>query len=336
MVFPYLGASNWELGTALDGFWDSEVDTNAKLNVRHYTELFASPVREVPFRGAYCPQINLALGTADAYLEEAITIGLAARRFVRFYVYVQGLTMAASDRFTLFQFQSAGPTSEVVVDVRNNAGNLEILAAETGAAGAPNIRNADLVQGQWHCVELDVTIDAGVGNDGIIRLFLDGQQVGTDLGGLDQAAITQMRLGTMGIDAGTTAGHVLFDEFVVDDGTTRIGTLDRYEVTRLMTQSGHIFLGQGQIEEAYVYDGDSADSTLELYDTDTADTLQPLILPRLRLTSADRIGDKWLSMGTFKRGCYASLGGTNTRAWITARIANHSVAAIQLHAARRR
>lgn len=331
MAPPYTFQSNWEDGTLSP--WDSETDTESKLNILHYTQLFASPVREMPWRGAYAPHIDLSLGTADAYFEEAVAVVANAVRFVRFYFYAQGLTMAASDRFTLFTLQSAGPVSEVVIDIRNNAGVIEILAAETGAAAT--VRAAQLIQNQWHAVELRADIDAGGGNDGTIDFYLDGRQVSTQLGSLDQADIAQMRLGAMGIDAGTTAGHLLFDEFVFDDA--RVYPFDgRYSLPRELTQTTHVAVGPGQVEDVYLRDGGSADAILTLYDTDIADISAGLVISPLDYTSGYRFGDPWLSGGTFKRGCYAVLSGTNPRAFIGLRHAAQSKAGVENVAAFRR
>jgi hypothetical protein len=328
---PYEFQSNWEDGTLSP--WSTETDTESKLNIRHYTQLYASPVREMPWRGAFAPHIDLSLGTADAYFEVAQTIAAAAVRYVRFYLYAQGLTMAASDRFTIFTLQSAGPVSEVVIDIRNNAGVIEILAAETGAAAT--VRAAELIQNQWHAVELRADIDAGGGNDGTLDFYLDGRQVSTQITTLDQAAITQMRLGAIGIDAGTTAGHLLFDEFVLDDA--RIYPFDgRYSIPRELTQSSHVVVGPGQVEDVFLRDGGSADCTLTLYDTDIADLSAGLVITPLDFTAGYRFGDPWLSGGTFKRGCYAVLAGTNPRAFIGLRNGAQSKSGVENVAAFRR
>lgn len=316
MVFPYLFQENFESGV-LPGAFDSETDTQGKLTSAHYTRLGSSTVREVPVRGAYAAHIDLSPGTADAYLQEALAIAAAATRWVRFYVYAQDLVLAASDRFTIFSLLSGGTTQEVVVDIRNNAGQLEILSAETGAAAT--VRASPLSERAYHVVELAVTIDSGVGNDGTITFFLDGFQVGTAITALDQAAIDTLRFGVTGQDAGTTAGHLLLDELVIDD--TRVFPFDgRYTLPRHLTLSSHVCVGSGMLEDVYLLDAGGSDARLELYDTDRADLSAHLIMPAIILTSGYRFGQSHMThIGTFQRGCYAVLSGTNPQAWVSLR-----------------
>jgi hypothetical protein len=321
MSFPYIADQAFEAGTTAE--FDSETDTDSKLNIVHYTTLARHGARlELPFRGAYCAHIDVSGGTADAFLQENDLYDLAAdgTLYIRFYFYAKGLVMAASDRFTLFALQSAGPTDEVVVDVRNNAGVIELLAAETGAAAT--VRATPLVQDQWHCIELGVNLDAGGGNDGTVDFFVDGYQIGAQLGSLDQGAIIQARLGAIGIDAGTTAGHLLFDALVADD--TRIfPARTRFGQQRLATKTGHLFLGPGEVQTVTLMAGSAADNALACYDTDEAITdATNLIVPELR--NAQGAGDSVvyhvpMGQGYFQRGCYVVLTGTNPRALVAAR-----------------
>lgn len=328
---PYLAQENFEQGTL--GTFDSETDTQSKLTIRHYRELPATPVREMPYRGAYVAHIDLSLGTADAYFEEALVVAGAATRYVRFYLYVQDLVMAANDRFTVFQLQSAGPISEAVVDIRNTGGVIELLLAETGAAAT--VRATQLRQNQWHAVELRALIDSGAGNDGVLEFFVDGRPVGTTITALDQEAIAQLRWGAMGIDATTTAGHLLLDELVVDD--MRIYPLDgRYPTTRHLTQTAHVAVGPGMIEDVYLLDAGSADARMELYDSDNADPSAGLILAPFTLTSGYRQDEKFTSVGTFARGVYAVLSGTNPQGFITLKHGVMSVGGVRDVATRRR
>src|SRR3990167_6474831 len=225
MAYAYSFYENFVLGTR--GNFDSETDTDSKLDWQHHSMLTRQLVRsETAWAGPYVMHINLATGTADAVVTETGGFDTAASADlgVGFAFMANGLTMAASDRFTVCSVDSAGPVAEAVVDVRNNAGTIEILASETGAGAT--VRAQPLVQGRWYWVELHITLDAGGGNDGIIRFFLDGQQIGANLTAVDQEAITQLRLGAIGIDAGTTAGRLYFGTVIADNA--RIGLRQRF------------------------------------------------------------------------------------------------------------
>lgn len=310
MSFPYLHDSNLELGNTSE--WDSEVDTESKLSIKHYTELvrrYASIAAVgykdcLPYTGAYCAHIDLSLGTADAYLEETgnFDTALGGTIHTRFYFWANGLVMAASDRFTIFALQSGAGTDEATISVYNNAGRLQLVAAETGAtAVGAGTRACDLLQGQWHCLELASVIDSGAAN-GTITFRVDGFPIGAAMTGLTQAAITQARLGAIGIDAGTTAGHLLFDNIVADD--TRVGQWSRrYGRQRILTKSGHAAIGPGTVIEAYYIQAE-ADNTMILHDTDVADLTD--MSRQVHVYDAFRPYE-------FTKGLYVELGGTNPR-----------------------
>lgn len=303
-AFPFLKEENFESGGVTA--WDSETDTNAKLNVRHYTALAARNL--TPYRGAYACHIDLSLGTADAYLEETGDFDLAADATfgLRFRIYVTGLVTAASDIFTIFTLQSAGPINEVSMGIRNSAGTLQLWAGETGAT-----RTTDLVQGKWHTIELSGNIDAGGGNDGDLNFFVDGEQVGAIISTLDQAAISQARIGAMDIDAGTTAGHIVIDDIVFDDLRVGYDGPNRFLPSQVFTQSGHLFIGPGSVDSAALL-STTAGNTCHLWDTDTGNvTIAPRVV-ELAVAANTTAGGPI----RFLRGCYVALAGTNPRAQV--------------------
>lgn len=339
MGFPFLYHENFSLGTL--GAFDSEVDTESKLTIAHYATLARHGARlEIPYNEAYAPWINLSLGTADAYLEETAGFDMATPQtnHIALYFYARDLVMAASDRFTILTLQSAGPTDELVIDIRNNAGIIEVLMAETNASAT--VRAAQLLQNEWHCLEISpITIDTGAPNDGTATFFLDGYQVGAALGSLDQAAIIQGRLGAMNIEAGTTRGHLLFGRVIVDD--TRIYPVrNRFGNQRMLTRSGHAFLGPGYLQEVTLMSGAVDDNALICYDTDEANTNNPanIIVPELNnaVASSETVCYRVpIGQGEFQRGCYVALSGTNPRALITARRATQGIPALRSYAAQR-
>ncbi len=268
MAFPYDFHTNFEDGTI--GVWDAEVDTQPKLDIAHYSDLARTPGNGAPFAGAYCMRIDLSVGTTTAYLREDTTLDLAlnASENFRFYFKCSNMTMANDDEFILFALRSAA-AYEVVVSVNfTTANGLRIGVGKIAATAL-----ASLTQGAWHLIDLSVEIDAGGGNDGSINWRLDGVAQ-TAVTGLDQLASTNGRLGAQDMDAGTTSGLLLFDDFAMDDDRL-FGILpqDRWSDGPLLIASGHVAVGPCCIENAtLIADSANADNILTLYDTDVANT----------------------------------------------------------------
>jgi hypothetical protein len=268
VALPYLFECNFEDGTSSP--FDSETDTESKLSVEHYTTLAKLPFTDsVPYRGAYAALVDLSLGTADAYYQENTGFDVAANTAaacrVAFWL-SSNLVMAASDTFDLLLWQSAGPVNEFSMNIQNNAGVITFRAGDTGGA---TFRTAPITLNTWHIAEL--VINTGTGADGTCTVYLDGYQLGAQITGIASGALTQARLGTMNIDAGTTRGRVLFDHAIADD--TRVGHFSkRFDMTRFATKSGHVLLGPGSILEADLIQSVAVDETATLYDTDVADT----------------------------------------------------------------
>lgn len=310
---------NFELGTL--GDFNSETDTDGGLNIRNYKAIArdgGTPnLNAMPYRGAYALEADLAVISSDGYLQEddGFDMALEDTDHIRFYFYVTSdLTMATTERFTLFVLQSAGPANEVTVSIRDTAGLKTIIADETGAtAGRPS----ELSLGVWHCVELTAHLDAGGGNDGTLDFFLDGVQVGAQITGLDQAAIIQARLGAMDVDAGTTKGRVYFSEIINHDDTAAdvqgggrvYPENERWLNPRTFTKSGHFFVGPGHLDYIALASA-SADNVIRCFDTDEGD-----VTPA-RSWVLELDPDAHTSINTpiwFKRGCYVQLSGSVPR-----------------------
>jgi hypothetical protein len=337
MSFPFDFQENFESGSG--GNFNGETDVDAKLNFRHYTQLVASPPHTPPYRGAYAMHIDLSGGTNDAYVNEDDGFDHASEvtRHLRFYFYASGLTMAASDRFDIFELHSAGAV-EAAIGIVNTAGTIQIGASET-AASAQQL--ADLIQNQWHCIEMTVLVDQDADADGTIDFYLDGAQVGSQITGLTATTTTTARFGAIGIDAGTTAGHLLFDEIVYDDARV-YGFRSRYPQQMMLTDDGHMYVGGGRIKQVTLWPGAAADCQLLVYDTDEANTNDAanlIIPPILNTTASVPVTvevDK--GIGYFQRGCYVSISPgttTNPRALISFDHALTSEGLVKQHARRR-
>lgn len=303
--------------------WTSTVDTQSKMTVDHYIKMvnrlgMFSGV--LPYRGAYSDHIDLSVGTADAYAETTAVIAVASDTlWVRFmFQATNNLTMATSDRFTLLSVISGAALDEATVGIVNNAGTIQLICAETGstAIGA-GTRQAEFSRDEWHLVEIGMTLDSGA-NDGTIQFWLDGFQQGTTITGLTQAAITRMRLGATGIDAGTTAGHLFFDG-VVQSASHDPGQHNRYSQSVVLTKSGFVALGPGRVAAYTLMPGGAVDNYMTIHDLDRQTLLtasSDMIGPQLTNTHAFEAKTYAYSKadGFFNRGCYVRLTGTAPRA----------------------
>lgn len=301
MAWPFLSYKNWETGDASE--WDSETDTDSIGNVRHYTDLVRLTRGCVPYSGAYAYHVALAGGTNPANCTETDDFDTSADGtiYVGFAFWVgNNLTMANNDAFSLFTLDSAGPVIEVDLGIVQTS-DVQYFRGGDGST----YRTTPLTKNKWYWAEVAAHIDNAGGDDGTIDVYLNGSQVGAQITGVDQGAITQARYGVVGPDAGTS-GDVVLGPIAADNG--RIGYyFPRYCPNPMVLKTGHIFVGPGTLSGAAITSTGATD-TLSLYDTDTAYTTAG------QMKVADLNGSAQSSVGgplVFQRGCYAVLTGTN-------------------------
>ena len=312
MAFPYIGEEGFEDGTL--GIFDSETDTAGKLDFPSYKELARnSRVKAAPYRGAYCMRVDLANtpGTS-AYVVETDDLAADAEQSIGFMLYVSpDIVMANNDEFAVYQLLATTTDEGSIVINYTTANGLRI------GLESPSETNAytSLMTGRWIHVALDIVIDAGGGNDGSLTLYIDGTQV-AQLTTIDQGAITDARLGAINLDAGTTAGTLLFDHFIADNATVK-PPAERFPENLLITKSGNAFVGPGRIENVSLISGNANDCTLIVYDTDEADTTdEGNIVVYLANTASGELVDPAAMPVSVNRGAYVSLAGTNPRALV--------------------
>jgi hypothetical protein len=341
MTDYYPFESTWEIGDFSE--WTSKVDTQPKFTVDHVfdiTKTLGSTFSGVvPYRGAYVGHIDVSIGTTAAYVQQTDVVAAAATQWWRFYFQAtHNLTMATSDRFTIFALQGVANADQGVIDIANVAGVIQLVCANTSATAiGAGTRGAEFARDVWHLIEIGATIDAGGGNDGTLQFWLDGQQVGSTITGLDQIAVAQARLGYMNGDAGTTAGHLLFDQIV--QSAAQIGGFhNEYPQTVILTKSGFVYLGPGKVEEYILNSGGAADNTMTIHDL----ARQPLLMTNDMfgsvLTNSHLFETRYAAFskkgGYYNRGCYVNLTGTAPRATITFSAAIVGLGAIRDYAAR--
>lgn len=318
MAFPYVTEATFEDGT--DGHFDTETDTESRLDIAHYSALARVPGLDAPFRGAYCLRVNLANdGTpADAYVQETGSWDMTAGTndlYQRFYLYLSpDLTMTTTNEFAVMEYWSGTADAEAGVYVNFTTANGFRLGFGKATASAFTPLNL----GRWICVE--TFFDPAGGGGGTFSGYVDGSLVAL-VTGLTNANITSGVFGVVGQDAGTTAGYVLIDQIVADDARI-FPIIDRYPEAVLLTQSGHVFVGEGEVESVELLSGAGTDCVLSVFDTDTGYTSAATnVYAELKNTAnSERVAHDWPPLKhIFRRGCYIAISGTNPRALVKVR-----------------
>lgn len=343
MAFPFVYESNFENGTTPFG-WDTETDTGSQLDVAHYSELARSPHNQsAPYKGAYALRCVLAGGTADAFLEEGdLNIAAAGTAHAAFNVWFSpDFDATADDTVHLFELQGAADAIQAVVGFRYVAAT-DVINIGMGELAPTSFSGIEIKKGVWYTVELAVTLDDGVSDDGTLDIYIteEGSPAATvvsatQVASLDQVAVTHGVIGVQNHLA-TTTGTILIDRFVFDDARIYPAT-DRFKTTKTLTQSGHVFVGPGKVLNATLLSGAGTDNVLKIFDTDVADTNDfSNVALELKNTANNETVDPAGVPVDIIRGCYAQLTGTNPRAKIEFCTALNSVANIRRYGLRRK
>ena len=309
MAYPYIFHANFE--AALSGEWDvSESDTGGLLDRVHYADLaplYSAAKTAMPFRGAYCMRIDgRPFDTNDHTVGDGdIDIATGVTRYFRFYLYVStDFSSTADDNFSIFELQQAGGTQELVLGMRvqeaTDTVNLWVAVDNT-----PNTHGAAIQKGKWLCIELTANCDTAAANSDLIVYINSVLYVQLSAAVQNAGAIGQGILGTQ-VTAATTTGTLLFDHFTMDDARL-YPLVERFPQTVPLIKTGHVFVGPGTVDSAVIL---SANGTLDLYDTDVANVNDAFS----RLVELDTANySTFEGPVSFKRGCYAVVGGTNPR-----------------------
>lgn len=311
MAFPFLSEANFEVGTR--GHFDAEQDGDAKLDFPHYSEIARTPGIAMPWRGAYAMRIDLAGGTADAYVQETGSWDLTAGSgtiYLRWMMWVDpGLTMATTDEFAVLQFWSSTNTVEAGVYINfTTANGFRIGIGEASASSF-----LDLALGGW--VTVEVFFSPAGSSASTIDLWLNGASA-AQVGSFTSANITSGVLGAIGIDAGTTAGVLLFDQVIADDAQIYPPEI-RFPDAMLLTASGHAFVGPGVVDNVSLLSGAGTDCVVSVFDTDVGNTDDASkIVAELKNTANNELVDPAGLPAAVRRGCYIAMSGTNPRALV--------------------
>ena len=248
MAFPFLSETGFETG-GLDHFDGQSPDPFTRADIDSYIALSRRDINAAPYRGAYCFRADLT-NTTDHYVQENVSWDTAAAGTIFFRMMVwfgDSPVMANNDIFSFFQLWSGTNTPEVSVGIQFTTANsyrfyMNETESATGASFYPVTLN------KWQCIEVKALIDSGAPNDGTIDMWVDKSAL-TQITGRDQAAITSGIVGCVGVDAGSTRGTLLLDEIVADDARI-YPPVDRFPIDFPATKSQHIFVGEGDVDNA--------------------------------------------------------------------------------------
>ena len=256
--------------------------------------------------------------------------------YVRFMLYISDdITMGNTDEVALLEFWSSTNTAEAGVYLNYTTANG--LRLGIGKASAAQLQV--LTTGEWHCVE--VFFDPAGATNGTLDGWLDGvaytQVASLSNGSITSGSVGFFNTGTGGNPATTTKGHVLIDEIITDDAQVYPPN-ERFPEEMLMTASGHVFVGNGVIENVTLLSGGAADNVVQVFDTDVGSTQDAsAAVLELRNTASSETVDPAGVPVTVRRGAYVSMSGTNPRALVKIGRASayHSDAAIRSYGAKR-
>ena len=303
MAFPWIFHANFAAGTNAE--WDSESDTGSLLDFPHYSTLAAIPGMPAPYSGAYCMRVTPADTNDHVLVEGDIDIATGATRYFRFSMFISANTVAsADDNFSIFELQQAAGTQVYTVGLTITA-TTDALTVWVGEADTPETTSTPaLPKGRWFIVEVQANVDTAAAN-GDITVYVDGTEyVSLTTTVQNAAAIGRGVLGTQNT-LSTTTGTLLFGEFIMDDARIYPQN-ERFPTTVRLTKTQTVFVGPGHIEGATLL---SANGTMDVYDTDSANTNDA----QARKIELDTSGNFVSNDGYvhFQRGCHVVLGGTN-------------------------
>ena len=318
MAFPYDFHENFEGGNK--GGFTTESDLGLRLDYFGPKQTLSGFSNVHPQHGAYCMRVNMGKNNTDAYDEKAVTWALDSVNYTRHWFMLGHDFQAGNvgDQFDVMTLISGASTQEghVTVVLDDPAGLVIGLRDASGSVQG----QLQIMQGDWICLETEVSVDAGGGNDGHIVLWTGNNRV--KLSGLDQAAITAVRYGVMN-QTGDFSGHVYFDDVIHDDGRLYPDmsphNLSYAGKTMPFFKSGFAFIGSGEIDGATLIDGGSGNCTLKIFDTDDLAYAQDMLKSALSTTSNNQVShtpsaNSGSRLFEVEYGCYVLMTGTNPSA----------------------
>lgn len=312
MAFPWLFEENFEGGTK--GSFDSETDSDSRLDFAGPEELAVDALDVAPFRGGYLMRVSMEKGSAQAYVSsDAFAASLGTTRWARYYLYLSDDFAASGDGAlaNLFWLDSAGPTWEMGVSLmrKDPEGIVLVVQSSDDDDSGPYIK---INPGEWTCIEVEYKPDS---SNSVISIIVNGSKA--TLTNFVSAALTTGRFGIFQ-QAGDFRGTIYLDQIVLDDERVHgimEGQRDSSNVdgmTMLFTKSGFAFVGSGEILEVQAIDNGSSDARVKVYDTDNPNLVAEYD------KRIDRTFSNFLPLQptNFERGAFVKLEGTTPQALV--------------------
>jgi hypothetical protein len=311
MAFPWLFEENFELGTK--GDFDSETDTDNRLDFAGPADLAGDGLGVAPYRGAYVIRVNMSKSNTDAYVEDAaFGVSLGTTRWLRHYLMLSDdFTMSDGDVVNIFGVYSSGPTFEMGVGIMRKDPDGVVLVAQNAIAhtGGPFIK---IVPGAGPASKSSTSLMRRIPRLGCTLTATrcsrpaspPARSLLLGLGPCLRPAISAATY--IGIRSCSTISACCPSPKGRWTAPTSINA------TLTFTKSGFAFVGSGEILEVQAIDNGSDDARVKVFDADT---------PKMIAEYDKRIDRRFdnhlrLQPTNFLRGAFVQLSGTNPQALV--------------------
>jgi hypothetical protein len=290
--------------------FDGETDGSSAMDFPHFSTLAQNPKLEMPYRSAYCMRVDLSISSTTARLNDSLNwdVTLTNTKYVRFMFFLSDdVTMANTDEFLISRFFSNQVEGGFYVNYTTANGYRMGMGHNNATT-----QYQGLTLGEWHTLEMKMTPAAAACE---VAGWLDGVAFTTISGSTSTAGVGSGVLGVMELDAGTTKGIVLYDE--CQTSLTQLYPLqERWPNPKILTHSGHAFVGPGRITNVTLLSGSTAaDSVVEVFDTDEADINDHTNIVA-RVQNSVAAGNETVDAAgmpvNVKRGAYVTIAGSGT------------------------
>ena len=309
MAFEWAHQETWDDGTR--GNFDATSGTVH--DFPHYKELARGGF--APWQGAHAIRLTLS-GTDTGFITEDDGFDTTNGNSIHIWMPVllgADLTLNDTDTVILFALRS-GSADEAVMGVRRSGSDYQFFAGNTGATRTLTVQRSN---SRWY--ELEASIAIGTSSDGTMDFFVDGGQIGAQIGSINHINTTHTRLGAVSGTAAGNLGTILIGGIIGDDA--RIYKRERFpNETMWVTRDMTAWVGPCTLDAASV-SGTSTNAVMTILDTDiytatgTSFSREPVVYVR-NITANDQ-SPGFNTPVVFKKGAYVQLTGTNPQAWVS-------------------
>lgn len=301
MAFPWVYQANFESGNNSE--WNNEADTGSNLDFPHYIDLARAGM--TTYRGAYCMRVRMGDTNDHTLRADAANIAEDGTAFLNFYLYLgKDLAFSADDDIHLVHFEETEDTTTgatLFLRMINSTDAISLALGENETINTTTLYQ--IKRGRWYNIEVKMLADTQ--GAGTLDLYVDNSTAAISITSVTSAPILDIIFGvTDGLT--TTTGTILFDMVTFDEGQV-YPNRERRPKTVNIDKSQSIFVGPGWIESAALLTTGGSE-VMRLWDTDVANTDNA---DAFVTELDDAIFTSVSGPIEFKRGCYATISGTN-------------------------